>query len=139
MNYYLATKLERAEEARAVHFNLVSLDVGFKCTYDWTTHGSVKNTSRIRLAEVGLNETKGVLSADVVIVLLPGGRGTHAELGIAIGAGKRVILHSKTGNEFEVNDGTCAFYWQPLCERVVGDLTALVKYLAEPAVGMIVR
>jgi hypothetical protein len=83
MKYYIATSLERA----AFH-NLVREDLKkFRCevTYDWTTHGSVKNTSKARLQEVAHAEFQGILESDFVLVLLPGGKGTHAELVLLLG------------------------------------------------------
>lgn len=117
MRYYIATGLERYAAHNEVRDELKR--DGWTCTYDWTDHGSVKDCGRARIRQVAVNETKGVLDADVVIVLLPGGRGTHAELGMALAAGKPVILHSETGDEFRDGSPTCAFYWHPLCRRVV--------------------
>ncbi len=45
-----------------------------------------------------------------MIVLLPGGRGTHTELGIALGSGKRVILVAYFGEDLDEKGRTCAFY-----------------------------
>lgn len=117
MRYYIATKLARHTAHNEVRDEL-DRD-GWACTYDWTRHGSVKDQGKARIRQVAAAETRGVLEADVVIVLLPGGRGTHAELGMALAAGKPVILHSETGEEFEDGASTCAFYWHPLCRRVV--------------------
>jgi nucleoside 2-deoxyribosyltransferase len=45
-------------------------------------------------AKIALAELAGVREADVLIVLLPGGYGTHVEIGAALGLGKPVILHA---------------------------------------------
>ena len=50
------------------------------------------------------------MESDFVLVLLPGGKGTHAELGFALGCKKRVFIHSEDPMAFEVGPQTCAFY-----------------------------
>lgn len=85
---------------------------GHVITYDWTLHGSVQGQGEARLRQVATNELNGVRDADLVVVLLPGGRGTHAELGMANVLGKPVILFSDSDDPFDVYLGaTCAFYW----------------------------
>lgn len=95
---------------------------GHTHTYDWTVHGSVQGEGEDRIREVSVNETQGVLDADVVIVLLPGGRGTHSELGIAIASDsiKAILICAEDDSLFLHDDRTCAFYWHPRVERVVG-------------------
>ncbi len=108
MKYYIATSLERAHLHNVVRDGLAKL--GHQLTYDWTTHGSVKHTSTARLKEVAHAEMAGILEADFVVVLLPGGKGTHVELGFSIGSGKRVFIHSEDPMAFEVGPQVCAFY-----------------------------
>ncbi|MBT4962608.1 MAG: hypothetical protein HOI53_09255 [Francisellaceae bacterium] len=127
MKYYIATKLENNHKHNLVRNQLS--DIGWSLTYDWTTHGSVKNTSVDRLNEVAHNEVRGVLSADVVIILLPGGRGTHTELGLAIGLNKIIVVHSEDEKFFQANSDTCAFYHHNQIHRLVcpiNDLATLV-------------
>ena len=133
MKYYIASKLENAAQVRQLKAYLD--DLGWEHTYDWTVHGSVQSEGVSRIAEVAANEAEGVLCANVVIVLLPGGRGTHTELGMAIGhwqvaealqaAGlvtvenRRIIIYSDDPErDFGTNGTCCAFYHHPLVERV---------------------
>lgn len=110
---YIATRLERLEEAKGVEARLEAL--GLLATYRWWTHGSVKSEGVQRIREVAEAEAEGVAEADVVIVLLPGGRGTHTELGMAIALGKRIYLVGDDGGD----DGkTCAFYHHPRVTRI---------------------
>ena len=111
MKYYIATSLERAHAHKLVRDSLSALD--YTLTYDWTVHGSVKSTSKERLREVATLELKSVQEADFVVVLLPGGPGTHTELGFALGLGKKVFLHSEDPAHFELGPQTCAFYHDP--------------------------
>ena len=107
-SFYIASRLENAAAVRALVAQLTSW--GWVQSYDWTAHGSVQAGGEARIREVALLETRGVLRADLVIVLLPGGRGTHTELGIALGSGKRVILVAYFGEDLDEKGRTCAFY-----------------------------
>ena len=78
---------------------------------------------------MAVNEAKGVLSAEIVIVLLPGGFGTHAELGIALGSGKRIILHSADNEVFTACEKTCAFYHHGNVFRLVCNLNDTNAFL----------
>ena len=123
MKVYIATRLSRAPDHNRLR-DLLKAE-GVELTYDWTTHGSVKETSVEVLRDVAQSELRGVLDADVVVVLLPGGHGTHVELGAALGAGKRVVVHSQNPELFEACKETCAFYHHPDIERVQGSFEEL--------------
>lgn len=113
IRFYVATKLEHAYRAKALH-DLVTRNLGWQITYDWTSHGSVQGQGQARLEQVAAAELNGVRDADVVIVILPGGRGTHAELGAANALGKRVVIYAAEAemvDPFQPNSQTCAFYW----------------------------
>lgn len=139
--FYIASGLENAAQVSWLADRLKA--VGWEHTYDWTAHGRVPHDQRPETAEL---ETKGVLEAEVVIVLLPGGRGTHTELGIAIGStmlamavcaagvaemdDRQIFIFSPTP---EVDFGpeserTCVFYHHPLVERF-DDLDIMVGSL----------
>lgn len=106
---YIASSLENAAAVRELRDELARHDVGL--TYDWTAHGSVQSLGEDRIAEVAALEAAGVHNADLVIVLLPGGRGTHTEMGIALGATVPVLLVADPAHGFTGPDGhICAFY-----------------------------
>lgn len=128
MKFYIATSLSRITDHHIVRDKLKKW--GHEISYDWTLHGSVKSISKERLREVASLELNGVSEADFVIVLLPGGNGTHLELGFAIARGKRVFLHTEDSLIFELGPQTNAFYHHP-------DITRLHCPLAE--VGMTVH
>ena len=69
-----------------------------------------------------------MLAADLVIVLLPGGRGTHTELGIAIGAGIPILLHTEDEGLLSGSSGrTCAFYHYSKVGHFTGPLAELAS------------
>lgn len=118
MKFYIANRLENAETVKRVATVLKA--AGHEHTYDWTTHGSVQSEGEERLRQVAENELNGVLNADLVIVILPGERGTHTELGIALGNKKRIIICAEDDNMFLQDERTCAFYWNYGIDRLVG-------------------
>ncbi len=135
MKYYIATSLSRITSHQLVRDALQTL--GYEITYDWTSHGSVKSVSKERLREVATIELDGVSKADFVVVLLPGGGGTHVELGFAIGKGKKVFLHSEDPLAFELGPQTNAFYHHPDLIRLhcpISEVGATVhSLLTQPA------
>lgn len=111
MKYYIATSLSRGIAHNLVRDALKRFGHAISC--DWTLHGSVKSVSIERLREVAIFELNGIAEADFVIVLLPGGKGTHLELGFAMGNNKKVFLHSEDPSLFELGPQTNAFYHYP--------------------------
>lgn len=106
MKIYVATGLEHADRARVVQS--VLRDDGHEITYGWTVHGSVQDAGPKRIAEVARLEAAGVRAADLLIAILPGGRGTHVEIGLALGRGIPVILLQHVDDAEKLP--TCAFY-----------------------------
>lgn len=134
MKFYIATSTERMTQHNHVRDALQSL--GYTLTYDWTSHGSVRHTSKVRLQEVAHLETQGILEADFVIVLLPGGKGTHVELGLSIGSKKKVFIHCEDPGMFELGTQVCAFYHHPDAVRFacpIEDVAKIVQSLLDPA------
>lgn len=132
MKIYIATSLEKAKDHNQIRDALLKQDISL--TYDWTSHGSVKNTTLERLNEVATNELSGIAEADALVVLLPGGHGTHTELGFALGAGIPVILHATDERYFVPGPETCAFYHHDQVEHVVcgyNDVGLLIEKLKQ--------
>ena len=116
MKIYLASSLSNAAAVRQMRDALRHR--GHEITYDWTSHGSAMAAGQARIAEVAAAELAGVRAADGVIVLLPGGRGTHVELGAALALAKPVIV---VGTHVAFNGADsyhCAFYYLPGVTRV---------------------
>ncbi len=133
MKFYIASGLENWENVRKLKG--VLCDAGHEHTYDWTVHGSVQREGVERIGNVAAFEVEGVIAADVVIVLLPGGRGTHTELGIAIAmkrvwdGNRRILVYSPDPEkDFGTGGTTCAFYHHKFVEKF-DDMNALILNL----------
>ena len=111
LRFYLASTLPNHAAADLVADVLI--EAGHQQTYRWSKHGPAGHLGAEGLGAVAAAEVEGVAAADVVIVLLPGGRGTHAELGMALALGKPVVLWDPSGEAFRCDNRTCAFYHHP--------------------------
>ncbi|WP_203341461.1 nucleoside 2-deoxyribosyltransferase, partial [Planococcus beijingensis] len=101
---------------------------GYLHSYDWTKNANANEerpSTLEDLREIGQHEMKAVIESDLIVVLLPGGKGTHIELGIALGQKKRIFLYSEDRaiNNFET---TSTFYHLPEVEKCYGTLDKLV-------------
>lgn len=120
--FYVASSFRNIDNVRYVAQTLESK--GYVNTYDWTQNASACDAGTVTLGDlrsIGQHERDAVIGADVVVILLPGGKGTHVELGIAIAQGRRTILHSpdEVINNLET---TSTFYHLPELEKCHGTL-----------------
>lgn len=124
MKFYIASSFKNIEKVRYVSKYLK--DKGFIHTYDWTINENV--TTLEELKTIGQKEKNAVIEADFVVVLLPAGKGSHIELGIAIGNGKKIYLYSPN-NELDNIETTSTFYHLPEVEKCIGTLDKLVDII----------
>ncbi|WP_102027580.1 nucleoside 2-deoxyribosyltransferase [Salirhabdus sp. Marseille-P4669] len=106
MKFYIASSLKNRELVRYVARRLENK--GHVLTYDWTKNERVENYEDLKA--IGEAEIKGVKEADFVVMLMPGGVGSHVELGIALGLGKRVYLYTQDHDIYDITN-TCTFYY----------------------------
>lgn len=123
--FYIATGLTNHVMHNALRDMLLAL--GHEISYDWTTHGPAwpKGIDYVRI--VANDEFRGVVSADYTVVLLPGGRGTHVELGMAYTACSNLIIWADTDKAFQCDADTCAFYHLQDVHLVTGPLENVVE------------
>lgn len=112
---YVASTITNAQRVQGIQALLRSM--GFTITYDWTEHGSVMLETADIMQRVAQAEINGVLSADVLVVVLPGGKGTHVELGMALAHNKPVFILGEPGL---MRDSV--FYWSPKVNWCIHDL-----------------
>lgn len=121
MKFYVASSFINKEQVRYVNQKLI--DVGFIHTYDWTKNNRASSLSE--LENIGVKEKNAVKDSDFVVILLPGGKGSHIELGLALAGDKKVFLYSPND---EINNVslTSTFYHLPEVEKVIGTLDDLI-------------
>lgn len=129
MRFYVATGLENVERAKKAV--VVLARNGHELTYDWTSHGDIRYLGADKMSDVAFSEVRAVRDAELVVVLLPGGKGTHTELGVSIASrsNKRILLWSETGEEFNNSEMNCTFYFHPAVERIVCSFEELLSVL----------
>ncbi|MGM0852853.1 MAG: nucleoside 2-deoxyribosyltransferase [Bacillota bacterium] len=124
MYFYVASSFQNIKQVRDVSERLRRK--GYIHTYDWTQNSRASTVEELK--KIGEKEKQAIIESDVILVLLPGGKGSHVELGIALGLKKRVILFSPHN---EVNDfaQTTTFYHLPEVEVCTGTVQELVDYV----------
>lgn len=129
MKFYLASGLDNVESARFFRDGLVR--DGHEQTYDWTQHGAVAAHGIERIREVAAAEMHGVECADFVVVVLPGWRGTHFEMGAAHALGKPIFVYAPRFSLVDAHPDTCAFYHLPGVRALSGDAVACLHGITE--------
>ncbi|KAD3455971.1 group-specific protein [Arthrobacter yangruifuii] len=127
--FYVGSSFKNIANVRYVAQTLESK--GYVNAYDWTQNASARDAGTAALEDlrsIGQQERDAVMRADVVVILLPGGKGTHVELGIAIAQGRRTILHSA---DQDINNPatTSTFYHLPEVEKCHGTLDDLLAMI----------
>ncbi|MBM7662083.1 nucleoside 2-deoxyribosyltransferase [Bacillus mesophilus] len=124
MKFYVASGLENFSNVREITKRLI--EEGFIHTYDWTLNGRANTLDQ--LCQIGQKEKEAVQNSDFLVVLLPGGKGTHIELGIAIGLSKRIYLYSPTENINNPEDSS-TFYHLPEVKKFVGNIEEFASFV----------
>lgn len=122
--FYLATRKDRETQANAISESLQR--EGWERTFVWT--GQDGNDAG-HYATVAQQELNAIKNADVLIVLLPGGYGTHVEIGFALALGKPVILHAPDRETLDT-PYPCIFHYHPGVRLVVSAEVELDAILA---------
>ena len=124
--FYVASSFKNLETVRWVSEQLINRE--YIQTYDWTKNERASNIKD--LIEIGQQEKQGVMEADFIIVLLPSGKGSHIELGIALGQGKRIYLYSPNDevNHFET---TTTFYHLSEVKKCSGTVEELIEVVTK--------
>ena len=125
MNFYVASGLQNKEAVQKVSERLTQL--GWHHMYDWTLNEHVDSIETLQ--EIGTLEKLAVKASDVVVVMLPGGKGTHIELGMALAWDKRIFLYDPSNEVMNVST-TCTFYHLTEVTICSGSLDVLIKTIS---------
>ena len=128
MKFYIGSGMKNCEVVRYYANKLK--ENGWHQTYDWVKNIS-DDVSIDDMIEYAKLESRGIVDSDVVIILLPAGRGAHIELGMAMALNKKIFLCSTTKEDFCI-ENTVAFYESPNIVKLVGtadeNLKEIIKY-----------
>ena len=127
MKFYIGSGFKNAELVN--EFSKKLQNYGWQHTYNWAEN--IKENETIEdLIEYSKLEQKGIEEADAVRIILPAGRGTHIELGMAIALNKKIYLYSSQKEEFDI-ENTVNFYQIPSIQRIVGDIDYAIKEITK--------
>jgi ABC-type antimicrobial peptide transport system ATPase subunit len=122
MKFYVASSFQNKEIVRVVSEKL--MNNGWYHTYDWTQNN--RACSLEALQKIGTLEKQAVADSDVVIVILPGGKGSHIELGMAIAWQKKIFLYSPNFEAMDM-ETTSTFYHLPEVQICAGSVEELIS------------
>jgi nucleoside 2-deoxyribosyltransferase len=120
-HFFLSTRKDRRAEANSLSSELKAH--GWERTFAWKAEDGEGPANYAAIAEA---ELQGVRDADVLVVLLPGGYGTHVEIGAALALGKPVILHSPDRKTLET-PYVCVFHYHPGVKLIVSATLDVVE------------
>lgn len=124
MKFYIASSFQNIDSVKYV--SEVLKNKGYIHTYDWTKNERASTIDKLQA--IGQEEKNGVLNADILVVLLPAGKGSHIEFGIALGQGKKVFLYSPNEDVRDL-ETTSTFYHLPEVEIVIGTIDELIDVI----------
>ena len=129
MNFYIGSGMKNCELVNYYAKELKRND--WNQTYNWVENIN-DDVSIEDMTSYAKLESQGIIDSDVVIILLPAGRGAHIELGMAIALNKKIFLCSETNEEFSI-ENTVAFYGLPNIVKLIGtaddNINKILKYL----------
>jgi nucleoside 2-deoxyribosyltransferase len=115
-HFYLATRKDRESVANEISEALKAR--GWERTFVWAAQDGVSADEYRAIAQ---KELDAIANSDVLIVLLPGGYGTHVEIGAALALGKPVILHAPDQKTLET-PYICVFHYHPGIKLIISDV-----------------
>lgn len=123
MKFYIGSGMKNCELVN--YYAKMLKEYGWEHTYDWVKNvgNDVSIDDMVKYAKL---ESQGIAASDVVIILLPAGRGAHIELGMAMALNKKIFLCSTSGEEFNIKN-TVAFYELPKIVKLVGTADENIK------------
>ncbi|MFC0188692.1 nucleoside 2-deoxyribosyltransferase [Fictibacillus aquaticus] len=128
--FYIGSGFQNIETVRKLAGTL--MHEGLRQTYDWTQND--KTTDEEQLCAIGEAEVRGIKDADIIVILLPGGKGTHTELGIAIAEEKKVFLYAMD-NKWSDEERKVTFYYINGVTIIKGEMQRLITAVKETAEG----
>lgn len=123
MKFYVGSGMKNCELVN--YYAKLLKENGWEQTYDWVKNVS-DDVSLEDMIEYATLESQGIVDSDIVIILLPAGRGAHIELGMAMALNKRIFLCSTTKEEFSI-ENTVAFYELPKIIKLIGTAEENIK------------
>lgn len=120
--FYIASSFQNIEDVRYVRDQLTAK--GLQHTYDWTQNSRAANLEELQ--RIGNAEKEAVQLADFLVVLLPAGKGSHIEFGLALANEITIYLYSPNEDVYDMNF-TSTFYHLDNVNIIVGTHQQLLE------------
>ncbi|MET1015047.1 MAG: group-specific protein [Paenisporosarcina sp.] len=117
MKFYVASSFQNINQVRTITKELIQ--IGGHLSYDWTLNERADSIEDLQ--RIGSLEKAAIEDSELVIIVLPGGNGTHIELGLAIAGKKKIILFSPDHKIMDAETST-TFYHLPEIEKCFGSI-----------------
>ena len=129
MNFYIGSGMKNCELVN--YYAKILKENDWNQTYNWVENIN-DDVSIEDMTVYAKLESQGIIDSDVVIILLPAGRGAHIELGMALALNKKIFWGSATKEEFSI-ENTVAFYGLPNIIQLIGtaddNIMKILKYV----------
>ena len=77
---------------------------------------------------IGEEAKKGIIDADFFVMILPTGKSSHMELGMAMALNKRIYVYSPDEEIYNL-DKTVPFYFLPEVRPFVGQIADFISFV----------
>lgn len=124
MKFYISSSFDNRDVVRVASFLFNQSE--FINTYDWTLHDKAVTFEEFRM--IGVEEERGIKDADFFVILLPAGKGSHIELGMALALNKRIYLYSPDEEIYNL-DTTETYYFHPEIRPFVGQMADFISFV----------
>lgn len=131
MKFYIGSSFGNSEKVKALSEKLKGC--GWEHTYDWTQSDAPALYTKEALAQIAALEQDGIREAEAVIILLPGGRGTHVELGMALALEKKIFLCAQ--DEHVLQADPVNFYVSKGIIHLIGTVDEVAKKIVQATVS----
>lgn len=126
MRFYIASSFKNSTLVKELSQKLINYN--YEHSYDWTKNQRANSIED--LSTIGMKEKEAIIDSDFIVILLPAGKGSHIELGIALGLEKRIYLYSPNQEIYHF-DQTTTFYHVEGVDKFVGTLENFTNYLIQ--------
>ena len=124
MKFYIGSGIKNVEQVN--YYSKILEENGWRNTYNWTKDISGNKTIE-ELVKYAIFEQNGIVELNVVIILLPAGRGAHIELGMALALNKKIFLCSDCMENISNENTTVNFYQLSNIKRLYGTADENIK------------
>lgn len=121
MKFYVGSSFKNNQLVNYISKEFSKFD--WENTHNWAENIKV-NETQSDLISSSIQEKEAIKSADVIIIVLPGGLGTHIEIGMALAWEKKVYLCS---TDEKLLNGTVNFYYLPDIIKLSGNIDDIIQ------------